>query len=151
MRNKSIFVVLSTIVIVAGACRTAENSSDERPTVPAAMDDIAPNEARILATLTGIYSEPAASGPCAEAACRGVIRIDSVLGYGSSFPQPVGKGQHLEVRFAFTLEPTEDAGVTLDTPFPGIDLGESFWANLQGLPAPGRTNYTVHEYYLLDE
>lgn len=149
MRNKSILLVLSTLVLAAGACSGAAQS--ERPSVPEGMDDVGPNEARVLATLTGIHAERARSGPCAEAACSGVIRIDSLLGYGSAFPAPLSKGQHLDARFAFTLDPTREVDIDVDTTLPGLSLGDSFWADLQGLPAPGTTRYTIQEYYRLDE
>ena len=148
MRNKSILLVLSTIVMAASCVGAAERA---RPAVPQAMDDVGPNEARVLGTLTGILSQRAASGPCAQAACHGIIRIDSVLEYGSAFPRPLSKGEHLEARFAFTLESTDEAGVTIDTPFPGVELGASFWADLQGMPAPGKTSFTIHQYYRVDE
>ena len=111
------------------------------------MDEIGPNEARILATVTAIYDERSRSGPCAEAPCEATIRVDSVLGYGSAFPRPLSRGEHLVVRFAFTLAPTAEIRLNIDDSFPGLGLGDAFWADLQGMEQPGETAFEVYVYH----
>lgn len=168
--KKCILVLISSVCLLAASCggtggaaegRTgkAERSAAEGGTsgaaqypdsglvAPTEMDDIGPNEARVHATVTAIYDERASSGPCAEAPCRATIRIDSLLGYGSAFPRPLSKGEHLEVQFAFTLADTDELDLNVDRSYPGLSAGEAFWADLQGRSVPGGMSFSVHRYY----
>lgn len=154
MANKSILLLLSTILIAAGTCgdRSGDEGNDESRaeralTVPGELEEAGPNEARILATVTAVFDERAESGPCAQARCRATIRVDSVLGYGSAFPRPISTGEHMDVRFAFTLAPTDDIDLNIDDSYPGLEPGEAFWAILQGRPAPGGTSFVVYAYH----
>ncbi len=115
------------------------------------MDDIAPNEARIRGTITAIYEERSGSGPCAQAPCAATVRVDSVLGYGSAFPRPISRGEHLDVRFAFTLAPTAELDMNLDDSYPGLELGSSFRADVQGQMSPGGPSFVVYSYYPADD
>lgn len=154
MANKSILLLLSTILIAAGTCGDRsgdegdhESRAERALTAPDELEEAGPNEARILATVTAVFDERSESGPCAQARCRATIRVDSVLGYGSAFPRPISTGEHMDVRFAFTLAPTDDLDLNIDDSYPGLEPGEAFWAILQGRPAPGATSFVVYAYY----
>jgi hypothetical protein len=59
-----------------------------------------PNTCRIVGTLLTVDTVRLdSSGPCARIPCYAWIHIDSVVGYGSSFPRPLAEGETVEAKF----------------------------------------------------
>jgi len=101
--------------------------------------EVNPGEVRAVSTVVRIDSTRAvrSGDPCATYPCFAVIRIDSVLGYGSGFPRPLSAGESLRARFAFTLAPSNVAMPDIAKPLPGLEEGDTFLADLRAHPTPG--------------
>jgi hypothetical protein len=112
---------------------------------------IAPGRCRIVGTLMEIDSTLENGGPCSMAPCRGIVRVDSVLGYGAAFGIPIAVHERVNVRFAFTLAPTTKALFpTMTEELPGLQVGARFQTDLESQNGPGmsrqRFPYVVEDY-----
>ena len=83
-------------------------------------------------------------GPCSRVPCVATVRIDSILGTGSSFARPLTVGSAVLVRFAYTLSPSKELFPRMDPPLPGLRTGTQFRALMQS-SAEGST-YSVEMY-----
>lgn len=141
---RSSLILLSAALSLLLSCSTsrhdnpatrqgADSASIPSPPSPlGALTQIAPGHCRVVATLLSVDT---ARGPDSgnqesiEAPGRAIVRVDSVLGYGAGFLNPIASGQRITVRF--------------DPPQAGMDLtpGEQFRADLEepgeALPGPG--------------
>ena len=88
--------------------------------------------------------------PCGKVPCYATIIIKQVLGYGSGFSSKLAKGQELEVNFKFTLSPTNEIAPDMELDLPGLKIGNDFIADLEALPALGKSKveYTIYRYEL---
>ncbi len=116
---------------------------------------IAPGRCRIVGTLVSIDSTLEKGGPCLKAPCRGFVRVDSVLGYGAAFGNPVAVNERIDVRFAFTLAPTSrELFPNMTKQLPGLQVGTRFQADLESQNEFGnserRVSYLVHDYERLN-
>jgi len=96
---------------------------------------------RIVATVLSVDSSLAAGSPddpCTKAPCRAMVRIDSVLGYGSAFPLPFTPGQVIRTRFSFTLSPTAVLLPSVKPPLPGLAAGSHFKTDVRSTERPGQ-------------
>ena len=116
-------------------------------------EKISPDHCRIIGTVvkidTLLYRQDLNS-PCSKAPCMADVRIDSVLGYGSDFP-PLKLGKVIKVRFGFTLSPTtKDLFPHIVGYFPGLDVNDSFKADLQRIVEVDSTRnkegYIIYSY-----
>lgn len=122
-----------------------------RQSIPPQHSAIAPGRCRILGTLVGVDSTLEGGGPCSKAPCRGFVRVDSILGYGSAFGKPLVVTKVVNVRFAFTLAATtKDLFPTMTERLPGLEVGARFQADLESqneIGSGGRnTSYAIQEY-----
>jgi hypothetical protein len=116
---------------------------------------IAPGRCRIVGTLVAIDSVLEKGGPCSKAPCRGFVRVDSVLGYGAAFGNPVAVSERVDVRFAFTLAPmSKELFPNMTEQLPGLQIGTRFQADLESQNEFGngerRVSYLVQEYKKLN-
>lgn len=138
------------LAVLIGAC----SGSKDEVTIPPELGTINPNEIRLLATVVVVDTTRASrpTDPCFDVPCHATIRVDSVFGYGSGFPRPVTAGDELDVRFAFTLAPTDEVMPDLVESFPGLETGDAFWADVRAHPSPGpgngATRFVIYNYYL---
>ncbi|MER3524542.1 MAG: hypothetical protein C4326_10880 [Ignavibacteria bacterium] len=114
---------------------------------------IPPNACRIVATIVEVDSSlkgTSEKDPCSKAPCNATVRIDSVLGYGSAFPKPIGEGSVLRVRFALTLAATDKLSPDIKPALPGLRRGERFKADLTAMPTMGSSepSYTIQTYHV---
>jgi hypothetical protein len=115
---------------------------------------IAPGRCRIVGTLVGIDSTLEKGGPCSKAPCRGTVRVDSVLGYGAAFGNPIAVNEQINVRFAFTLAATtKDLFPTMTAQLPGLHIGAKFQTDLESQSELGDGKrpfpYLVQDYKTL--
>jgi len=124
---------------------TEENTGAEREIITSNRrpmfegQRIAPNKCRILGTVVAIDStleltDP--SDPCSKVPCRATVRIDSVLGYGQAFPEPLTKGEEVSVKFKFTLSPTESLFPNMTQSYPGVQLGSTILSDIEAHERP---------------
>jgi hypothetical protein len=108
-----------------------EHRSDEGQIAEQASR-VAPNKCRMVATVMAIDSTLEKDGPCSKAPCRGIVRVDSIIGYGSAFGSPIAVNTEIEVRFAFTVAPTnKDLFPNLTQRLPGLRLGTRFQTDIE--------------------
>lgn len=115
---------------------------------------IAPNHSRIIGTIVSIdetllSTDP--SDPYSKSPCRAVVRIDSVLGYGSAFTKPLTAGTEIPIFFKFTLSPTKNLFPNMTQEYPGLSVNSEFLADVEAaeVPIPGESSsiaYTIYGY-----
>lgn len=138
------------------ASRGEENASlSQHRVVSDRPSTVAPGRCRIVGTLVAVDSTLEQSGPCSKAPCRGTVRVDSVLGYGSAFGNPLAPGNAISVHFAFTLSFTsEELFPTMTQRLPGLAVGSKFQADVESrlTPAPGQEggSYVIQGYQKLN-
>ena len=113
---------------------------------------IAPNHSRIIGTIVSIdetlfSTDP--SDPYSKYPCRAVVRIDSVLGYGSAFTKPLAVGTEIPIFFKFTLSPTKDLFPNMTQEYPGLSVNSTFLADVEAaeVPEPGKRSSIVYTIY----
>jgi len=158
-------MALLVLVLMAGCSdqtkKAVKEESDSNKSLPRRPDMdqqvmVAPQHCRIVGTLVGIDTEllKEGNGPCTKVPCRGIVRIDSILGYGSSFGNPLAVGQRVNVHFAFTLAPTtKDLFPNMTETYPGLELNSRFRADVESPPemntSADRIFYQVYDYVKL--
>lgn len=148
MTRTSCALILISLVGLASACSASKDEEILR-----SMGDVNPGEARVAGTVLHIDTTRSsrASDPCAHHPCTATIAVDSVLEYGSGFPRPLSAGEHINVRFAFTLSPTEEAMPGLEKAYGGLEEGVSFWADFRARPMPSpegeSSSFVIYDYY----
>ena len=146
-------------VLVLSSCGSSKQdaahldppSSNQKKEIIATPLPISPNNCRVVATIVRVDNP--ASGlsekdPCSKAPCSALIRIDSVLGYGSSFPKTLSTNQELQVKFAFTLSATADKMPEVKPALPGLKVKSRFIANIVGISTMGKSEpvFTIYNY-----
>ncbi len=152
--------ILAMIGLLACAAQTDKSvrGEDQRQKLrPIAEQQtrIAPGKCRIIGTLMAIDSTMEDSGPCSKAPCRATVRVDSVLGYGSAFGNPVSLNARIAVRFAFTVAPTtKDLFPNMTNRLPGLQVGSTFQTDLESQiemrSAGTQSWYLVYDYKRLN-
>ena len=156
-------LMLSLVLVLAVGCSDQTKKTVKDETAPDKnlprrpdMDQqvvVAPQRCRIVGTLVGINQEllKEGNGPCSKVPCRGVVRIDSILGYGSSFGNPLAIGQRVNIHFAFTLAPTtKELFPNMTETYPGLEVNSRFQADVESMPdmntPTDRVLYQVYGY-----
>ena len=126
------------------------------PATPQAVTGgkIAPNHSRIVGTIVSIDKtllSADSSTLYSKHPSRAVVRIDSVLGYGSAFPEPLAAGTEIPVFFKFTLSPTKDILPDMTQEYPGLSVNSTFLADVEAADAPETSKdksitYTIYGY-----
>ena len=156
------------IAIVVASCLLAcsakvdkstqgENQRQHVQQMPIAdqQSHIAPGHCRIVGTIVSIDSTLEERGPCSKAPCRAIVRVDSVLGYGSAFGNPIAVGAQIPVRLAFTLAPTtKELFPNMTERLPGLKVGAKFQTDLEARNEMGtgerRSSYLIQDYEKLN-
>lgn len=125
------FILLVTTMLLIG-CKSSQQQSDiqQLPTL------VAPNHCRVMATVVGIDStllSRNADDACSKVPCRAYVRIDSVLGYGSSFTKPFSHGQTIVLEFRYTLYPTATLFPKMQPSYPGLNIQSRFIGDVRVL------------------
>lgn len=105
------------------------------PGPPQQQNPLPPNTCRVRSTIVAIdtsFAGASASDPCAKFPCKATVRVDEVVGYGSAFERTLSAGQTVTVTFAYTLVPTRLAYPDMKPGLPGLEVGSSFIADVEG-------------------
>ncbi len=105
------------------------------PAPPQQQNPLPPNTCRVRSTIVAIdtsFTGASSSDPCAKFPCEATVRIDEVLGYGSAFDRTLSAGETVTVTFAYTLAPTRLAYPDMKPGLPGLEVGSSFTADIEG-------------------
>lgn len=137
--------------------RTERDQKQEDARKPIAEQGvrIAPGHCRIIGTLTFIDTTLEETGPCSKAPCRAIVRVDSILGYGSAFSNPVAMKAQVAVRFAFTLSPTTtELFPNMTERLPGLQVGSKLQTDIESRQEMGTTGnrptYLIYNYRKLN-
>ncbi|MEO1053862.1 MAG: hypothetical protein AAFX87_24710 [Bacteroidota bacterium] len=86
--------------------------------------------------------------PCSKLPCGATIKIKEVIGYGSSFSGTLSPEQEIKVNFAFTLSNSKEAFPNKSVvELPGLGIGDSFMADVEGSPLLGGDGkYKIYQY-----
>jgi len=116
LRSRHMPFLLAGVMAISSCSASRQNPNDAHPDpqrsvfgrVALSGLQIPPNTCRIVATLLVVDTASRdRQGPCADAPCFGLIRIDTVIGYGSAFPHPLSAGQIARTRFSAPLQPRD--------------------------------------------
>ncbi len=113
----------------------AEKNSGEKEVQrpPAQSKKIPPGQCMIAGTVISVDStldKYSSKDPCSINPCKAVVRVDSIIGYGSSFP-PLQKRTSIDLYFYFTLGPTDkNLFPNLKEFYPGLKTGDTFTGNI---------------------
>ena len=130
-------IVASTLLV---SCRSSkQEKTDDGHSSPAqeyssasSLENasIAPGYCRIVGTVVHIDSIldlTDKSSPCSKAPCLASVKVDSIIGYGSSFIEPLSTGDTVFIKFMFTLSPTtKELFPDMKGSYPGLLLGSQF-------------------------
>jgi len=149
----SFTVMVSLCATLAASCSTPRDAKDQM-TIPTPSPPIPlpPNTCRLKATIVNVLpvSGTTAGDPCSTAPCLADVRVDSVLGYGSSFPAPLSAGNVIRLRFTFTLAPTKAMFPSMQNIPAALQSGDSFTAVLQAFEtvssAAATERFIVNDY-----
>lgn len=130
---------------------THQQNSDG--TFAARYASIPPGECRIVGTVVSVDSAldtVVPGSPCSVEPCNAVIRVDSVIRYGSAFP-PLSTGSSINLHFFFTLaHTTKRLFPNLKTHFPGLQAGSTFIGNIEVILQPNKNGrsraYAIYGY-----
>jgi|ERR1041385_1327776 hypothetical protein len=138
------YIAVCAIFISCGTSKQEKQGTDstevgkQQSTLQPEHTTIAPGHCRIIGTIVKVDSTLLStdrSNPCAKAPCVASIRVDSILGYGSSFPKPLSVGSVITVKFAFTLAPTTpDLFPNMAESYPGLQVNSQFLADVTSQP-----------------
>ena len=120
--------ILILTVFLTGCGEKSEQSNTEN-------ERISPGHASIVGTVTQIEARLdtlASEKPCGNVPCYAIVRVDSILGYGSSFGNPLVKGSTIRLKFMFTLEKTtEEYFPNLKEDLPGVVINSRFKGDIE--------------------
>jgi len=133
------------LLFVLAGCSGSGSLKDNSPEIGGAPAPgghhrlVAPDRCRLVCTVLEVLFEPVSSGPCSKAPCAALVRIDTVLAYGFSFPPVLNSGQSIRARFVFTTERSDLWFPALKARYPGVTAGTRLQADaeLSGSPDEG--------------
>lgn len=131
-------VASSAVLLLTGSLPSCSGSKDSgarfaHPPVQQSPS-LPPNTCRFAGTIITVLPPESGrdDGPCSKVPCTADVRVDSILGYGSSFPYPLAAGTVVRIRFAYTLTPSATQfPETEDLPSPLI-AGDAFRGTMEG-------------------
>ena len=138
MRNKLMITGLVSLCFILGCSSEKnitikKNNNGDAQTTSAQSNKIPPGQCRIVGTIISIDStldKYSSKDPCSIHPCNAVVRVDSIIGYGNSFP-PLRQRSSINLNFIFTLGPTtKDLFPNLNEFYPGLSTGDSFIGNI---------------------
>ena len=113
---------------------------------------IAPGHCRIVGTIVHIHSILVLTdktSPCSKAPCLASVRVDSIIGYGSSFIEPLSAGDTVFIKFMFTLSPTtKELFPDMTELYPGLSMGSQFVADVVS-DVPGKLYQKRSDQFLI--
>lgn len=93
--------------------------------------------------------------PCHKAPCKTRLRIESVLGYGQAFGNPLSSGDTLFATFMFTTHATtKDLFPVFNEYYPGVKVGDKIQTDIESRLGMGGNNslsYFVYGYKVLSK
>jgi len=148
------------VILLAGclsSCCGSKDTATRFPNQPVQQSpSLPPNACRFAGTIISVLPPESGrdDGPCSKVPCTAQVRVDTILGYGSSFPYPVAAGTVVTIRFAYTLTPSASlfpgrkdlpSSLIAGDAFHGVMEGTEGTEGLAQAPGSPRT-FTVSTY-----
>lgn len=117
--------------------------------------DIPPSNIKVIASVISIdktLSSGNAKDPCSKAPCNAVLKIESIIGYGSSFGGTLNVGDEIKVKFAYTTaKTTEDLLLKISDSYDGVSVKSKIETNIKKSSVINSVipNYTIYGYKVL--
>lgn len=156
-------LVLTILIIGLAGCRShkqggktdsdQKQSGDSLKAISQTSAPVPVNQCRIAGTIIEIDSTLSTDddSPCSKAACKAVVKIDRVIGYGSGFTKALAPGQTIPVHFNFTLAASQKVLPQANVDLPGLTTGSTFVANLNLREMMGKTDqFSIGKYEVID-
>ncbi|MEN8120375.1 MAG: hypothetical protein ABFS35_08510 [Bacteroidota bacterium] len=87
---------------------------------------------------------------CHRFPCKAIVKINEIVGYGSSFPVIFSKGTEIKVYFAHSLKPSKKVLPNLKYDLPGLLIGDKFKAKIEAIEKLGGSiKFLVYYYEVL--
>lgn len=163
--------LFTVFVIALSGCKTTSNSrittldqpknqiqTDSKPvskdSLIVELPDVNPENCRIVGELIHIYpASPRKPRPCNQYPCLGKIKIKKIEERGFSFQGNINNGDTINVSFKFSLSPTKEALPNLDFTLPGIELYQTFRADIESslplLANPSSQKFKIGKYKII--
>jgi len=153
-----VFGVLTILCLSFLSCRATHqeknSQNDSKPGLSQKQivplgEMIPPNKCRLVGTIVAIDSgwrSAKTDEPCSKVPCRSTVRVDSIIGYGQGFPGVLSRSDEIPVKFVFTLGSTKDLFPNMSEFYPGLRVGSTFTADIEGSIAPAIDKVNVPAY-----
>ncbi len=127
-----------------------ESTGKIQPPSSNALNQIAPGYCRMVGQIVSIIPALAADkkDPCGKVPCQANVKVKRIIGYGSAFGSSVGEGSQIIVNFSFTLHLTHKYFPELTTHLPGLQVGQTFQADIREIGDNKTQEYQVNEYQI---
>ncbi len=139
------------ILCIFNGCKPSEKvavTDEPVRSVSASINELTSAQAKIIGKIITVDETRETEGPCAKAACRARVVIQSLERTGSLFQLPDIKDT-LSVSFAFTLAATTpELFPGMKTSFPGLKANDRFEARIESRLAMNEegVGYIIYEY-----
>ncbi len=170
MKHRREIIFTATVMFFAGCAseHTAMSQSEGnfQPVISPVRNSVSPNHCRIVGTVVAVDSTLDVADslqshrdvpPCTKVPCNADVRIDSILGYGSAFGNPVVQEKIYRMHFVFTLAATsKELFPSMKEVYPGLIVGSSFIADIERQSVRGATQsmapvFVIYGYSRLSE
>ncbi len=147
MKISTLLSVALLLIYSGCSSNNIEKDSATNNKTPAKIDwaneQIAPGYCRIIGTIVLIDSsleKGTSKSPCSKVPCNAVVRIDSIIGYGSN-SSTLSVNKLIDVHFNFTLSPTsKDLFPNMQEYYPGLQTGTRFEGDIYNEVKKGDIN-----------
>jgi hypothetical protein len=132
------------VFIMLCCCRTLPQNKAERSMPAATKPGTCNIEGKIVAVMAP--SDKDTGSICSKYPCRAMVKIIKVFGCGAGVSLPVHGDDTLEMKFAYTLHPTE-IFPDMKVHFPGLKKGDVFMATAsEHLVLGSSGEFVIYDY-----
>ncbi len=148
--SKLVWGLLSFILLLGACSSSKQHPKQASPSPEVGPSQVPPGHVQLVGTIIRILDMRTGQegDPCASYPCQAVVRVDSVLAYGSGVQGILSSGDEVVMHFTFTLAPTREARPDIEVALPGLKEGDRFRAivTVQEQMGTRQPRFIVHEY-----
>lgn len=123
MQSLKVYLFLVSLIITS--CSQIPNKKS------VLSESVGPSNCRIIGTIESIEDFRDDAGPCSTNHCIASVKIDRIAKRGMSFDSPIAKNDVIDLKFEFTLSPTDSLFPELNTHLPGLKIGNKFLGDIE--------------------
>ena len=122
---KSLKVYLFLVSLIISSC---SQIPDQKSVL---TESVSPSTCRIIGTIESIEDFKDDTGACSTNHCIASVKIEKITQRGMNFDSPIAKNDVIDLKFEFTLSPTDSLFPELDTHLPGLVIGNKFTGDIE--------------------